>query len=246
MAKTQEEINYDQFNFAVGMKYDLKTKNLTFKKVKYIMDEILTDIRWDKRKSLNFQLAWVYIFFLWFLRTFNHYLGQYFVCVLMSVPVTKFEAAWYKIDLEYASFDFYQEALVVSSGVLFNSLCFFFMIFGALVSKKLCNCFPRVWYKIVCWYGVFVVLDPIIILVIDLCIRDFEHGDWFKFYNWYLKKEGNGFVGMYLTFFIFFALTILNGFLLYYYMIFVHMNGRILDLYKRLSGSSTTFFVPKD
>ena len=120
------------------------------------------------------------------------------------------------------------------------------MIVGAFVSKKVCNCFPRIWYKIICWYGVFVVFDPILVLIIDLCVQDFKHGDWFKFYNWYLKKEGNGFVGLYLTFFIMFALTIVNGFLLYYYMIFVHMNGRILDLYKRLSGTSTTFFVPHD
>ena len=29
-------------------------------------------------------------------------------------------------------------------------------------------------------------------------------------------------------------------------MIFVHMNGRILDLYKRLSGSIKAFFIPYD
>ena len=38
----------------------------------------------------------------------------------------------------------------------------------------------------------------------------------------------------------------LNAFIFYNYMIFVHMNGRILDLYKRLSGSMKSFFIPHD
>jgi len=42
------------------------------------------------------------------------------------------------------------------------------------------------------------------------------------------------------------ALTMFNGFLFYYYMIFIHMNGRILDLYKRQSGQMKAFFVPHD
>lgn len=53
-------------------------------------------------------------------------------------------------------------------------------------------------------------------------------------------------VGIYLTVFIIFALCIFNGFIFYNYMIFVHMNGRILDLYQRLSGSIKSFFIPHD
>ena len=52
--KDEKETDYDQYKYAVGIKYDLKTRKLTFKKVKYIYDEIMTDIRWSKRNSMEF------------------------------------------------------------------------------------------------------------------------------------------------------------------------------------------------
>jgi len=53
-AKTEDEIDHDQYKFAVGMKYDLSTRNLTFKKVKYISDELFNDLQWRKRGSMEF------------------------------------------------------------------------------------------------------------------------------------------------------------------------------------------------
>ena len=43
-----------------------------------------------------------------------------------------------------------------------------------------------------------------------------------------------------------FGMITLNASIFYQYMIFIHMNGRILDLYKRLSGSMKSFFIPHD
>lgn len=44
--RSQEDINYDHFHVSVAQKYDLTTRRLTFKKIKYISDEILLDLRW--------------------------------------------------------------------------------------------------------------------------------------------------------------------------------------------------------
>lgn len=170
-------MDHDKYKFAVGMKYDLKTKNLTFKKIKYIQDETFADFKWEKRKSLNFQLALVYVFFLWFLRMFGHYIGQYFIMLLMGVKVTKFEAHWYKIDVEFAGFLFKHQAAAVSCGILFNTMAFVSMCLIAVLMRMFCRCFPRIWYKIVCWFGVYTVLDPIFVLIIDLIclVSDFHH-----------------------------------------------------------------------
>ena len=42
------------------------------------------------------------------------------------------------------------------------------------------------------------------------------------------------------------GLGVLAGFLLYLYLLYVHMNGRMLDVYRRLHGSTESFFVPHD
>lgn len=74
MKKSQEDIDYDTYKFAVGMKYSLKTQNSCFKKVKYISDEVLTELR-QKYTSMEFQLAIVAVLTLFFLRMFGHYIG---------------------------------------------------------------------------------------------------------------------------------------------------------------------------
>jgi len=182
---------------------------------------------------------------------FLHYIGQYFACLITEVPVTQWETHVYKVYLEYAASYFAQIFMITAAGPLFNTFMFVLLYVTAFTIKSTCDCFPRVWYKIIAIMGVFTVLDPIIVLVVDIASGSYAHGDWFKFYNFYLNQnklnpDANGYVGIYITFFLMFGLTVFNGFLFYYYMIFVHMNGRILDLYKRLSGTSKTFFIPHD
>ena len=93
------------------------------------------------------------------------------------------------------------------------------------------------------------LFDPFLIMVVDLSYyygADVDTGDIFKLYNYYFKRDGSGVVGIVLTLFIYFFLTALNSFLLYFYMIWVHMNGRVIDLYIRLNGDINAFFIPRD
>jgi len=43
--KSADQINYDHYHFSVAQKYDLSTRNLTFKKMKFITDEIFLELR---------------------------------------------------------------------------------------------------------------------------------------------------------------------------------------------------------
>jgi hypothetical protein len=93
------------------------------------------------------------------------------------------------------------------------------------------------------------ILDPWLILFCDICdFRNiYDYSDWTKLYRFYSKQDtGNPFVGLIGSIMIFFAFTILNGFVFYFYMINIHQNGRIPDLFRRLQGKSTSFFVPND
>ena len=75
--RTQEDINYDHYHFSVAQKYDLTTRNISYKKFKYITDEIFLDLRWRQRKTIQFQTTILLVIFLFFLRIFLHYTGQY-------------------------------------------------------------------------------------------------------------------------------------------------------------------------
>ena len=97
MEKTAEEVNFDQYQFSVAQKYDLTTQRYTYKKIKYIQDEVMLDLRWrvlghfdDNKKLKPVHTTLILIVLLFFLRAFVHYTGQYIVLKIMSVPVTKF------------------------------------------------------------------------------------------------------------------------------------------------------------
>eukprot|EP00354_Favella_ehrenbergii_P012617 CAMPEP_0170457422 /NCGR_PEP_ID=MMETSP0123-20130129/4715_1 /TAXON_ID=182087 /ORGANISM="Favella ehrenbergii, Strain Fehren 1" /LENGTH=254 /DNA_ID=CAMNT_0010721201 /DNA_START=3055 /DNA_END=3819 /DNA_ORIENTATION=+ len=104
---------------------------------------------------------------------------------------------------------------------------------------------PKYFYKVIAWTGVYATLDPWFVLLLD-CITQHWTGDYFQFYIWFEKQGDSGIVGIYLTFFMIITCTIVTGYFFYRFMVGVYMNGRILDLYRRLSGNYKTFFIPMD
>ena len=72
------------------------------------------------------------------------------------------------------------------------------------------------------------------------------NGDLFKLYNYYAKASGSGFVGYFLTFVIQLGILIINLFIFYNYIVFIHNDGRLADIYNRISGKVEDFFIPHD
>jgi hypothetical protein len=162
------------------------------------------------------------------------------------VPITKFDLLWYRCDLEFAAWNFTQLAIIVAAGPLANTLLFVLAALSSWLIRKTLKSYPKYFYKVVAWTGVFAVLDPFLVLFFDCVTQNFENGDSFKFYVWFEKAGDNGIVGAYLTFFAVMMLTIFTAYLWYRFMVGVYMNGRILDLYRRLSGTFKAFFIPMD
>lgn len=123
----------------------------------------------------------MFIVFLFFLRMFVRYFAQYLVCLAMQVPITNFEPLWYRFDLVYAAWNFQQQVAVVVVGLLANTIIFCCAILIAKGSKLTLNCFPKVWHVIICWFGIFAILDPYIVLFFDVVSSNHVNGDWFKF-----------------------------------------------------------------
>ena len=97
----------------------------------------------------------------------------------------------------------------------------------------------------IAWYGIATVFDFFLISVIDFAVQDWD-GDLFKLYNYYSKTESSGFVGYFLTFIIHLGLLIVNLFIFYNYIVFIHLDGRLSDIYMRISGKERDFFIPED
>ena len=107
----------------------------------------------------------------------------------MSVPIELFQPLWYRIDLKYAAFTWYQEAIVVVVGAVSNTFVFSCMYLLSYVTKRSCKCFPKIFYRIVCWMGIFAVLDPYIVLLLVIVSQNWIRGDMFKFYVFLNSKR---------------------------------------------------------
>lgn len=58
--------------------------------------------------------------------------------------------------------------------------------------------------------------------------------------------EGSGITGLLITLIMYVGTTVMASFLLYEYFIYVHRDGDILDLYRRINGNQEEFFIPND
>ncbi len=64
--------------------------------------------------------------------------------------------------------------------------------------------------------------------------------------KYYYDSSSSIFVGVIVTILIYAALFILNSFIFYNYLVFMHMEGRIIDIYTRVTADAGYFFIPFD
>jgi hypothetical protein len=109
--------------------------------------------------------------------------------------------------------------------------------------------FPTILFRLIECYGIAILFDWAWSLIESL-IFGFAYDDWekdsFKLWNYFHRAEGNGVVGAFLTVFLCLFVAGIVLFCLYNYIIFVHMNGRLIDIYRRLTAPEDVFFMPND
>jgi len=104
---------------------------------------------------------------------------------------------------------------------------------------------PRSISKAIVWFGFFTMFDFVLVTVIDFTDQHYN-GDAFKLYNYFYKSGGSGFIGYFMTFLIQLTVEINNVFLFYYYIMFVHHESKIEDIYLRITGKIRNVFCPAD
>ncbi len=116
------------------------------------------------------------------------------------------------------------------------------------------------------YFGVATVLDPLLIFLIDMIYHHYDcssvseqckldytsgscdcySGDFIKLWSRMLRVEGSGITGAFITAMIYLASGVLSLLFLYQYLVYVHRDGRILDLWRRVNAPHDEFFIPDD
>jgi hypothetical protein len=116
------------------------------------------------------------------------------------------------------------------------------------------------------YFGVATVLDPLLTFLVDMIYHHYDcaavseqckldytsrscecySGDFIKLWSRMLRVEGSGITGAFITAMIYLATGVLSLLFLYQYLVYVHRDGRILDLWRRINAPHDEFFLPDD
>eukprot|EP00003_Mantamonas_plastica_P012823 TRINITY_DN2278_c0_g1_i5.p1 TRINITY_DN2278_c0_g1~~TRINITY_DN2278_c0_g1_i5.p1 ORF type:complete len:654 (+),score=210.49 TRINITY_DN2278_c0_g1_i5:636-2597(+) len=237
----------ERYRFSVPQPKGALERREAAKKLEYIKRELLLEFGPTRWRTPDFWLTILMLLVVFWLRLFTHYFGQWCFLYLFNVNISEFTVYPYTIVISYLYevVPTYIEIFSILSGPLFNLLIFFIFIGLALGIQAVAGGIPDTLSRFFLCFGIGVLMDPLLIFIVDLSISNWN-GDAFKLYNHFLLHEDSGAVGIFLILVIYFAVFCICSIVFYNYILSVHMNGRMLDVYYRLNMDDSRFFVPLD
>lgn len=240
------------------------------RKLRYLKHELLSDLTFANWRRFEFWVQLFVFLIALYLRIYLHYLGQWLYLQWLRVPVYEFAPTGYSVVLKYVStvLPMEYELGVVIWGPLALACLFFAVVCLAWVVVSVLGHVPEIISRFIAFFGFVTVLDPLFIFIVDAATGNFNcldpvsqpvcaqdqaspncecyEGDAFKLYYRFERDEGSGVVGIILTVFVYAVIALVAAFCLYAFLLNVHMDGRMLDLYRRIHAPEHIFLVPND
>uniref|UniRef100_A0A8C3BST1 Orofacial cleft 1 candidate gene 1 protein n=1 Tax=Cairina moschata TaxID=8855 RepID=A0A8C3BST1_CAIMO len=204
--------------------------------------------------SWDFWLLVLLVVLLWFVRLYLHYCSQWIFLKTISVPVTKFQFFPYTVELCYQNslLQTSEEFVMVAVGPLTLNAGLLLMVLIKWGCQQLFDSFPSFLSKFIIALGLWTVLDPLAVLVVDSFLGRLVNSvekpiaDAAKLYWVFLRTEESGVLGALITVMLYTVLFIISSAVLYLYFLRLHNEGWLLDLFRRIHGEEGAFFVPLD
>ncbi|KAF0692494.1 Aste57867_16438 [Aphanomyces stellatus] len=242
------------------------TRFQTARKLRYLKQELFADMGLNKAATMQFWLMVAFFALALWLRLYVHYLGQWLYLRAANVPVFDFRPQLLTCVLKYTwnTIPSATEIGVIVLGVLVNVLTFGGFMGIAYLCQRFIGEFPDIASRFIACFGLGTVLDPFLVFLVDVVQHNYScsalteckdpsatacncaEGDAFKLYARYLATDGSGVVGVVLTLLIYGILLCFSAAVFYTYLLHFHMNGRMLDVYRRVHAREGLFFVPND
>jgi hypothetical protein len=154
----------------------------------------------------------------------------------------------------------------VAIGPLSVLMTFLFLMGTGKVFYNIAGTLPDSVSLFIAAFGVATMFDSLLIMFVDLVMHNFHCGeiddackldytsrdcecfvgDFMKLWERTEEDESSGVTGLVLTVIVYTGLFIVSALLLYEYMVHIHKDARVLDIWRRISGPSEEFFIPHD
>lgn len=220
-------------------------QSFTTHKLHFLFNEIFADMTLNNLGTFECWSSIMMLILLWWARIYIHYVGQYYWLTLATnVRLIQYHTTAWNVEVEYltaASDRTSVNAETLIIGTIANMLLFTALVLVSSLVQTITTTFtinhhhflPDAYFRLLVCYGIMTVLDPLAIVLVDVMSYNEANGEYFRLYH------SNGVVGAILAIVLGMLLTFVAYTILHYYVLHVHMNGRLLDLYERLYPSIT-------
>jgi len=251
-----------------NLSYKASPDHILNRKLTYLFEELKEDLDTHSIFSVEFFLSLTVLLIALWLRMYFHYMAQWLFLKLNGIPLFNFQIDVFSIAIKYTSSNItdWVEVGVVAIGQLANTLIMSFATIVSLALSVALDSLPAIISKFVISFGAVTLLDPLFIFIVDVSKLNFDctnrspecnfdytsqacncvTGDAFKLWSRMARIEASGVTGAFYTFVIYAFTTLLSGMVLYNYILYAHMNGRMLDNVRRIHDPEENFFVPED
>ncbi|XP_054479389.1 uncharacterized protein ofcc1 [Anoplopoma fimbria] len=191
---------------------------------------------------------------MWFVRLYLHYCSQWLYLQAIAVPVNKFQFHAHTVDLVYQSSLLHtrEELAMVVVGPLTLNAVTFLLVLIRWGCQQIFGSLPSFTSKFIMAQGVWTVLDPLAVFAVDAVLGrlayspDTPVGDAAKLYWHFYRVDQSGAAGVIITLFLYAVLFLLSITILSINVLRFHNNGRMLDVFQRLTAREGTYFLPQD
>uniref|UniRef100_A0A8C3MEL9 Uncharacterized protein n=1 Tax=Geospiza parvula TaxID=87175 RepID=A0A8C3MEL9_GEOPR len=259
--KTSAETNFyledlEKYTFSVCCRSaaDVKLSRQVVERFHFVVYTAFSELGATRWRSREFWLLALLVVVLWFLRLYLHYLSQWLFLRTISVPVAKFQLFPHTVELCYQNSLLHtsEELAMVVVGPLTLNAGLLLMVLIRWGCQQLFDSFPSFLSKSIIAMGLWTVLDPLAVFVVDSFLGRFGNSvekpiaDAAKL-SWVFLRAGESAVpGALITLMLYIILFMISSTVLYLYFLRLHSEGWLMDVFRRIHGEEGTFFVPLD
>uniref|UniRef100_A0A3P9JRI1 Orofacial cleft 1 candidate 1 n=1 Tax=Oryzias latipes TaxID=8090 RepID=A0A3P9JRI1_ORYLA len=191
---------------------------------------------------------------MWFVRLYLHYCSQWLYLQAIAVPVNKFCFHAHTVELVYQSSLLHtrEELAMVMVGPLTLNAVTFLLVLIRWGCQLIFGSLPSFMSKFIMAQGVWTVLDPLAVFAVDAVLGhliyspDVPVGDAAKLYWHFYRADRSGAAGVFITLFLYAVHFLLSITILSIYLLRFHNDGRMLDVFQRLTAKEGKYFLPQD
>ncbi|XP_064520144.1 uncharacterized protein LOC135418610 isoform X3 [Pseudopipra pipra] len=249
-----EELEKYTFSVCCHSAAEVKLHQQVVEHFHFVAYTVFSELGATHWRSRDFWLLTLLVVLLWFVRLYLHYLSQWLFLQTISIPVTKFQLFPHTVELCYQNSLLHtsEELVMVVVGPLTLNAGLLLMVLIRWGCQQLFDSFPSFLSKFIIAMGLWTVLDPLAVLVVDSFLGRFGNSvdkpiaDAAKLSWVFLRAEESGVPGALITVMLYTVLFMISSTVLYLYFLRLHSEGWLLDVFRRIHGEEGTFFIPLD